>query len=59
MQEIGKVNKDKSGLFEKLNKVNKSLARLIKKEKSISIRNDGGYANTNITDIKMITRLGQ
>lgn len=59
MQEIGKVNKDKSGLFEKLDKVNKSLARLIKKEKSISIRNDGGHVNTNITDIKMITRLGQ
>lgn len=59
MQEIGKVNKGKSGLFEKLNKVNKSLARLIKKEKSISIRNDGGYVNTSITDITMITRLGQ
>ena len=30
-QVMGKVNKDKSGLFEKLDKINKSLARLIKK----------------------------
>ena len=49
---IGKVNKDKSGLFEKLDKINKPLARLIKK---ISIKNDGGDVNTNTIDIK-ITR---
>lgn len=30
---MGKVNKDKSRLFEKLDKINKSLARLIKKIK--------------------------
>lgn len=35
MQEIGKVNKDKSGLFEKLDKVNKSLARPRKKNRSV------------------------
>lgn len=33
MQIIGKITKDKSGFFKKLDKIEKSLARLIRKNK--------------------------
>ena len=46
---IAKINKTKSWLFEKINKIDKSLARLIKKKREKTqinrIRNDKGRSN--------------
>ena len=35
---IGKINKTKSWYFEKINKINKPLARLMKKEREESLQ---------------------
>ena len=36
---IGKINKTKSRIFEKINKIDKSLARLIKKKEELNQQN--------------------
>ena len=54
-----KINKAKSQFFEKLNKIDKPLARLIKKqrEKQINkIRNENGEITTDNTEIQRIIR---
>ena len=55
-----KINKDKSWFFEKINKIDKPLARLIKKQrkkKQINkIRNENGGITTNHTEIQRIIR---
>ena len=52
------INETKSWVFEKINKVNKLLARLIKKKKKKTqintIRNEKGEVTTNITEIQRI-----
>ena len=46
---IVKINKSKSWLFEKINKIDKTLARLIKKKKNQinKIRNEKGDVTTD------------
>ena len=54
---IAKINKTKSWFFEKINKINKPLARLIKKKwekKSNKIRNENGEIKTDNTEIQRI-----
>ena len=57
---IAKINKTKSWFFEKINKIDKPLARLIKKkwEKSQinKIRNENGEITIDNTEIQMIIR---
>ena len=57
---IAKINKTKSWFFEKLNKINKPLARLIKKKRertqSNRIRNEKGEVTTDTTEIQRIMR---
>ena len=57
---IAKINKAKSGFFEKINKLDKPLARLINKkmEKSQTnkIRNKNGEITTDNTEIQWIIR---
>ena len=57
---IVKINKTKSWLFEKINKINKSLARLIKKKREKNqvnkIRNEKGEITTDNTEIQRIIR---
>ena len=58
---ITKVNKTKSWFFEKINKIDKPLAKLIKKKKrertQISkIRNEKGEVTTDTTEIQSILR---
>ena len=52
---IAKLNKTKSWLFEKINKIDKPLARLIKKKRKKNqinkIRNDNGEITTDNTKI--------
>ena len=53
---IEKINKTKSWFFE-MNKINKSLARLIKeKKKTTKIRNEYGEIIINTTEIQRIIR---
>ena len=51
-----KINKAKSWFFEKINKIDKSLARLIKKQREKNqinkIRNENGEMTTDNTEIK-------
>ena len=58
---ISKINKAKSWFFEKLNKIDKSLARLIKKQREKNqinkIRNENGEITTDNTEIQRIMRL--
>ena len=58
---IAKINKAKSWFFERINKIDKPLARLIKKqrEKNIinKIRNENGEITTENTEIQRIMRL--
>ena len=49
---IAKINKAKSWFFEKINKIDKSLARFINK-----IRNENGEITTDSTEIQRIMRL--
>ena len=50
MKEIVKINKTKTCFFEKINKIDKSLARLIKKQREKNqvnkIRNENGEITT-------------
>ena len=55
---IGKINKTKSRIFEKINKIDKSLARLIKKKRKNQInkfRNEK-EVTTDIAEIQRIIR---
>ena len=60
-QSIAKLNKTKSCFFEKINKIDKPLARLIKKEREknqiYKIRKDNGEITTDNTEIQKIMRL--
>ena len=54
-----KVNKTKSQIFEKINKIDKSLARLIKKKRRAQInkiRNEKGDVTTDTTEIQRYVR---
>ena len=57
---IAKINKAKSWFFEKINKIQKPLARLIKKQKEKNqiskIGNENGEIMTDITEIQRIIR---
>ena len=57
---IAKINKAKSWFFEKINKIDKPLARLIKKKKRENqikrIRNENGEITTDNTEIQRIIR---
>ena len=55
---IAKINTAKSQLFKKINKMDKRLARLIKKQREINqtnkIRNENGEITTDNTEIQKI-----
>ena len=57
---MAKINKAKSWFFEKINKIDKPLARLIKKQREKNqinkIRNENGEITTDNTKIQRITR---
>ena len=57
---IAKINKAKSWFFEKVNKIGKPLARLIKKQREKNqinkIRNENGEIRTDNTEIQRIIR---
>ena len=57
---IAKINKAKSWFFEKINKIDKALARLIKKKREKNkinkIRNENGEITTDNTEIQRIIR---
>ena len=57
---IAKINKTKSWFFEKINKIDKPLARLIKKKREKNqinkIRNEKGEVTTDNTEIQRIIR---
>ena len=57
---IAKINETKSRFFEKINKIDKSLARLIKKKRERTqinkIRNEKGEVTTDTTEIQSIMR---
>ena len=57
---ITKINKAKSWFFEKINKIDKPLARLIKKQREKNqinkIRNENGDITTDNTEIQRIIR---
>ena len=57
---IGKINKAKSWFFEKINKIDKPLTRLIKKQREKNqinkIRNENGEITTDNTEIQRIIR---
>ena len=56
MKTIEKINETKSWLFEKINKIDKPLARLLNKKREKSqinkIRNEKGEVTTDITEIQ-------
>ena len=57
---IAKISKTKSWFFKKLNKIDKPLARLIKKQREknqiIKIRNENGEITTDNTEIQRLIR---
>ena len=57
---IAKINKTKSWFFERINKIDKPLARLIKKQREknqiYKIRNENGEITTDNTEIQRIIR---
>ena len=57
---IIRINKSKSWLFEKINKINKPLSRLIKKKRERTqintISNERGEITTDTTEIQRIAR---
>ena len=57
---IARINKGRSWFFEKINKIDKPLARLIKKQKEKNqinkIRNENGEITTDNTEIQRIIR---
>ena len=62
-ESIAKINKAKSWFFEKLNKIDKLLARLIKKQREKNkinkIRNENGEITADNTEIQRIIRTYQ
>ena len=58
-----KINKTKSWFFEKINKIDKPLARLIKKKREKNqinkVRNEGGEVTTDDTEIQRSIRVLQ
>ena len=60
-ENIAKVNKVKSWLFERINKIDKPLARLIMKQREKNqinkIRNESGEITTDNTEIQRIMLL--
>ena len=56
----GKINKAKSWFFERINKIDKPLTRLIKKQREKNqinkIRNENGEITTDNTEIERIIR---
>ena len=58
---IAKINKIKSWFFEKINKIDKPLARFIKKQREKNqinkIRNENGEITTDNTEIQRIMTL--
>ena len=58
---IAKINKAKSWFFETINKIDKPLARLIKKQREKNrinkIRNENGEVTTDNTEVQSIMRL--
>ena len=60
MRLIAKINKGKSWFFEKINKTDKPLARLIKKQREKNqinkIRNENGEITTDNTEIQRILK---
>ena len=58
---IVKINKTKSWFFERINKIDKPLARLIKKKREKNqihkIRNEKGEVTTDNAEIQRIMRL--
>ena len=57
---IAKINKTKSWFFEKINKIDKPLSRLIKKKREKTqinrIRNEKGEVTTDTAEIRRIMR---
>jgi len=57
---IAKINKDKSWFFERIHKIDKPLARLIKKQSDKNqvnkVRNENGEITTDNTEIQRIIR---
>ena len=57
---IAKINKAKSWFFERINKIDKPLARLIKKQREKNqinkIRNENGEIITNTTQSRVIAK---
>ena len=57
---IAKINKAKSWFFERINKIDKPLARVIKKQREKNqinkIRNENGEITTDNTEIQRIIR---
>ena len=57
---IAKINEAKSRFFEKINKIDKPLARLIKKQRDKNqinkIRNENGEITTDTTEIQRFIR---
>ena len=57
---VAKINKAKSWFFEMINKIDKPLARLIKKQRERNqinkIRNENGEIKTDNTEIQRIVR---
>ena len=57
---IAKINKDKSWFFGKINKIDKQLARLIKKQREKNqinrIRNENGVITADNTEMQMIIK---
>ena len=58
---IAKINKTKSWFFERINRIDKPLARLIKKQREKNqihkVRNENGEITTDNTEIQRIMRL--
>ena len=59
-ENIAKINKAKSWFFEKINKIDKPLARIIKKQREKNqinkIRNEAGEITTDKTELQRIIR---
>ena len=59
-ESIAKINKTKSWFFEKINKTDKPLAKLMKKKREMTqlnrIRNEKGEVTTDTTEIQSILR---
>ena len=54
---IGKINKTKSWFLEKINKIDKSLARLSKKKRATKLEIKKGEVTTDDAEIQRIVRL--